>query len=405
MAVMKPIIFYICLSVSLFAGISRHPYLQNGSPDSMTIMWRTKKPTIGKVEFGKDKSYGSIQKTPAGCLHKVKLTGLSPDTKYFYKVTSDGDSQSAWFRTFPISLKTPVTFAVSGDFQSKQPAYIKRLQALSNKLLMYEPFFTLQVGDICLNGEELTSPIWQSYFDGISRLISHSAFYLCTGNHDYNNSTKELSPGYFDNFCLPKNGPDKASELVYSFDCGNVCVIVGEIHPNTSIGYLPGSDQFAFITNKLSTTDKPWKVFMTHNPIFDSGRCGVWGRDKWNTSRSSNMWLHYVPQFEAQGLNLFISGHDHFYERSIKSNVTYVLSSVQYGYKHTWKNPYSVVLDKRGGSLICSTTGNYMYCSSITSDSAGGISFLDNFILTNNIPVSKSHIKKAVIEDAKKTKK
>jgi len=155
----------------------------------------------------------------------------------------------------------------------------------------YEPYFNLQVGDLVLDGEPLTNSQWQFYFDCVSDLTDKSPIYIVTGNHDYKNSTGVLAPGYLENFSFPQK--ESGSELFYTFDCGNICVIAAQIHPNAESDYLPGSEQFTFVTNKLATTDKPWKVFMTHNPVFSSRRSGVKGRDKWNTARASNMFKYY----------------------------------------------------------------------------------------------------------------
>jgi peroxiredoxin len=55
-----------------------------------TITWETNEPTTGKVEYGTSETYGSTapQDTSLSTSHSIALTGLDPDTTYYFKVTS-----------------------------------------------------------------------------------------------------------------------------------------------------------------------------------------------------------------------------------------------------------------------------------------------------------------------------
>jgi acid phosphatase type 7 len=69
------------------AGLSRGPYLQAGSQDAITIRWRTSAAENSKVELGT--SYGSypivVNDASAVTEHIIRVTGLSTDTKYYYR--------------------------------------------------------------------------------------------------------------------------------------------------------------------------------------------------------------------------------------------------------------------------------------------------------------------------------
>jgi len=376
------VLIAILFSLTSFAAICRNPYLQNGASDSMTIMWRTDNFVSGIIEFGETESYGNSVSSLEGNLHEVKLTNLYADTKYFYKLTSDGETKTGWFRTFPNVLSdTPVTFSACGDTRNYTSWLEDDNLTISEWQANFNPYFNLNNGDIVSKGEPLTNSYWQAFFDTTSNLIAQSPVYVVTGNHDYNGST--LSPGYAENFCFPTNGPASLSERVYSFDCGNVHVVCAEIHYDPS-PYLPGSEQFTFITNDLATTKNPWKVFLVHNPIFDSGRSGVFSDDSWARVRATNMFIHYLPEFEKYELNLFISGHDHFYERSIKSNTTFLIVSTYPNYDTDQFNPYSAYVNKSGGGVLLSVTGKYMYGTVGHRISGDNIEIIDRFVITNN---------------------
>jgi len=291
----------------------------------MTVMWKTSSSASGQVEYGLTDSYGDSKSSANGTLHQVDITGLQPNTKYFYKVTSDGDSKSAFFRTFPNNTTDKVVFGVIGD-----PKYYvdwgnrEDDQELGEWIATNEPHFVIHVGDFVKDGESLTHSYWQMFFDYQSELLARAPVYIAVGNHEYSGSGN-LSPGYKDNFIFPENGPE--SEIIYSFDCGKVHVAVGDIHnraPSTDYNYYgAGSPQHTFITNDVVRSDAQCKVIVFHHPVYSSGGRGVSD----NTSWAENILADYVPTFLDNDVSLFLSGHDHAYERSEANGITYSINS------------------------------------------------------------------------------
>src|SRR5688572_25274678 len=90
----------------LAQSITRGPYLQQGTPTSVVVRWRTDIPVESVVKFGTDaanleKSSVTKWKTTE---HVVILEGLTPSTKYHYSVgTTDKvlDATGAHFTTSP----------------------------------------------------------------------------------------------------------------------------------------------------------------------------------------------------------------------------------------------------------------------------------------------------------------
>ena len=76
--------------------IFRSPvYLQNPSTDEMTVMWLTNVPALSWVEFGTDTLNMQIAKTwvegiamANNTVNRIRLTGLQPGTRYYYRVHS-----------------------------------------------------------------------------------------------------------------------------------------------------------------------------------------------------------------------------------------------------------------------------------------------------------------------------
>ena len=93
--------------------IIRGPYLQQGTESSIIICWATDVPVQGKVWYGLDpKRLSSTVTTDAiASNHKVKITGLMPDQKYYYSVgtqagVQQGGSEDYFFVTAPASSLT-----------------------------------------------------------------------------------------------------------------------------------------------------------------------------------------------------------------------------------------------------------------------------------------------------------
>jgi len=374
------ILAYLFATVTASAGIVRGPYLQNASTSSMVVMWRTDSVATGVVEYGLTDDYGSQAAGSSGLLHEVGLTGLSPNSHYFYRVTSDGAVRTNQFRTFP-SGNEPVSIALLGDSRHHKGSYVRdRNVALANWLATYDPHVILHTGDIVNEAEPLTNQLWQYMFDDYSNLMAKAPMYIAAGNHEYSNGV--IAEGYLDNFVFPSNGPDQ--ELIYSFDCGMAHITVANIHnaspaDNTNY-YCPGSAQFTWVTNDLAETEKLWKIFAVHNPAYSSGKytpySPLYGQ------QSTNIVQFYVPELEEYEVSVFANGHDHLYERSAKSNITYMTLSMldEYYYKDG-ENPYSVTTALHGAAIVLITNHEaHVVSAKEVSDSA---SIVDTFIITN----------------------
>ena len=102
--------------------IVRGPYLQLGTPTSTVVRWRTSAVTDSVVEYGTDPGDLNQSVTVPGSttMHEVALTGLSPDTTYYYSVGASGQVLSSGedhlIRTAPtVGTKQKTRVWVLGD--------------------------------------------------------------------------------------------------------------------------------------------------------------------------------------------------------------------------------------------------------------------------------------------------
>ena len=129
-----------------------HPYLQAATPYSIHINWKTSANEESLVEYGlTSESMRSITGTtkilsdvgyPNNYFyHTVKVSGLQPNTKYYYRIrTGNQYSEIKTFRTMPLPGQPSnpdgkLRFLIMGDNQMKNvPRYDSLVSAAKRKI-------------------------------------------------------------------------------------------------------------------------------------------------------------------------------------------------------------------------------------------------------------------------------
>lgn len=77
--------------------------------------------------------------------------------------------------------------------------------------------------------------------------------------------------------------------------------------------------QIAWLEQELSRSEAPWKVVYGHHPIYSSGRYGT----------NAAFVELFTPLFKKYGVQLYINGHEHDYERTRSINgTTYLITGI-----------------------------------------------------------------------------
>jgi hypothetical protein len=343
----KLIVFCLLLSSIANAQVVRGPYLQSPTSASIKIMWRTAGATNSKVMYGTDPQSLTMEviDTAQVINHTVPVTGLQPNTQYYYSIgtttqTLSGPDSLHRFKTAPsIGTIQPVKAWVMGDFGKGN----SNQQQVRNSFEAYNPNFNadmwLWLGDnVYQDGTDLeySTKVFDSIY-GYHRLMKYLPFMPAPGNHDYNViSTPQASvhPNdqdgpYFDLIDVFTNGESggvpSGTEKYYSFDYGNVHFLslnseLGSI-ANAShdwIGASPlnsfnGSPFTQWLQADLEANTQPWVVAYWHQSPHTDG-----------SHHSSAPWEIYMkamrenicPMLEDYGVDLILTGHSHVYERS-----------------------------------------------------------------------------------------
>jgi len=222
------------------ARLTRGPYLQMGNQTAVTLRWRTDVATDSKIEVGTIFGIYALSATNAtsSTEHEVRITGLTADTKYYYRFGSSTQIlQSAtdnYFTTAPSpATARKIRIAAFGDCGKNS------LNNQSYTLAAYRNYLTnnnlgtadawLLLGDNAYdNGTDgdYTSNFFNAYGNTI---LKNHKLYPAPGNHDYDNSSSYQASHnvpYFKIFTLPANGEcgglASGNERYYSYDIGNI---------------------------------------------------------------------------------------------------------------------------------------------------------------------------------------
>jgi hypothetical protein len=275
--------------------LTRHPSLWKVSTISIVVAWQTDVPAPGKVLYGTTPALGS-EKTDGltTTSHAVTLTGVSPGTRYYYRIVAGTDTLTAGndtLHTAP-SGAAPFRFVAFGDCGvALQPQYdvAARIDALN-------PDLALVLGDVIYESGEAAN-FTPRYFTPYRPIIRRSVWYPVVGNHDIITSNGQP---FVDAFHLPTNSMD-GTEKYYSFDYGNAHFVA--IDGNQTLN----ANMYDWVDGDLAATNKAWKFVFFHQPMYSDP--GVHGSD---LDLRSNL----EPIFMAHKVDVVFQGHNHYFSRS-----------------------------------------------------------------------------------------
>ncbi len=275
------------------APLTKGPYLQAPSPESITVMWETLADEPGTLSFGEgtrlDRTIGPIQPTRVTgaatpfFVYEAALKGLKPGTTYRYEASVGGDrSGPRQFKTFSRDA-TEVTFIAYGDSRTNPDKHA----AVAARFRQFAPEFILHSGDLVAKGTE--HQLWaREFFDPLKGVIDEVPMLPSIGNHEQD------GVNYLTYFHQPGD-----KRYYYSCDIGPVHMLTLDYRSTQST-----DEQFAFVQADLKASRAPWKIVMLHMPMFNlGGHASLWGHEA------------YLPLFRAAQVDLVVAGHSHLYER------------------------------------------------------------------------------------------
>lgn len=368
-----------CLPFAVLAQpvLTRGPYLQKPMTTGIVLRWRTDVASDSRVWYGP--APGSLNQSadnPASTTeHTVTLSGLNPDTRYYYRIESGGtalagDDAGHYFHTAPLPGSVlPIRAWVLGDFGKAGQGQAD----VRDSYLAFEGSqrtdFWLWLGDNAYDSgtdQEFSDKVFHPTA-GYPTIFPRLPFLPTPGNHDYLSiqpPTSNIPPAnhvgpYYDIVDVPTaaemGGVASGMEAFYSYDWGNAHFVsanseIGTLFGSTNdwIGVYPLFNPFAspftsspftqWLHNDLASTDKRWKIVYFHQPPYTDG-----------SHESGTFWEVYmtamreniIPILEQYDVDLVLCGHSHVYERSH-------LIKGHYSDVGTWNN--SMLVDGSSGT-------------------------------------------------------
>jgi 3',5'-cyclic AMP phosphodiesterase CpdA len=97
-------------------------------------------------------------------------------------------------------------------------------------------------------------------------------------------------------------------------------------------GNADWKNQLIWLEKELSRSNAPWKIVFGHHPIYASGAYGS----------NPQFIKNFTPLFQKYGVQLYINGHEHHYERTRSINgTTYLICGGGAGTRPVGKNEWT----------------------------------------------------------------
>ena len=310
-------------------NLSRGPYLQTLTTNSVIVRWRTDSPGTSTVKYGKTETNLDLTANSSSPTqeHEIHVTALEPDTRYYYQIESNDESLMSslgYFETAPLTGSTdPVRIWVIGDAGRANFAQESVYSAYLDFTGSTHTDAWLMLGDNAY-GDGSDDEYQNAVFDIYPELLSTTALWPAFGNHDAHSSTANDESGpYYDMFNLPTQaeagGIASGREAYYSYDYGNIHFVNLNSAPNGNT-YL--QEMIDWLEQDLTHNTQTWTIAYMHHPPYSKG-----SHDSDTANTLINLREQVVPVLEAHGVDMLLTGHSHSYERSFLINGHYGLSS------------------------------------------------------------------------------
>ncbi|MDC8103150.1 fibronectin type III domain-containing protein [Chryseobacterium sp. B21-037] len=351
---MKNYFFLLCfIVVQMTFGQALFPYLQNPTPNSMIVNWKTASNNETTVLYGNSPTNLNVTVTGTTNIfsdtgynnnyyyHTAKINNLQPNTKYYYKIKT-GTSESAIynFRTLPMpgqptTADGKIRFLIMGDNQIKaEPRYdtltLNAFKKLKQKFgANSDPSdnvaLTFMVGDQVDVG---TLDHYENvHFKKNIKLSPYLPIQTTVGNHETYGTLGMNS--YYAHFYIDEikyKNISSGNENYYAQQAGNV-LFISLSSEHTGTAQQTWLQQILTAANNDPTVD--WIISLSHRPYQAEqyvGDISTWVRN------------NAVPLLTSSSKYLMhVGAHHHLYHRGqLKDSPTYQIISGGTAWDQYW---------------------------------------------------------------------
>ncbi len=316
-------LFFI-FNTSLLFAIPKYLRLSytGETASTIAIVWNTDIDTETIVKYGKQQgSYThSVQGTSfkangeLNYIHEVLLTGLEPDTVYFYIAGSniDGFSEERIFKTGPEEdiYCADFNFGYLGD-NRPDPTFGggENWPQILEQCAAHKPNFLINGGDLVIDGDKIDQ--WVKFLGWTEKVASTIPLMPTIGNHDDGPGQGDTA-NYNQIFALPRSSGIYGSntEDYYYFTYGNA-IFISLSTQTFKDGNIPFEKQAKWLDEVLTKNPKKWKFVYYHHPTYTKNVVF----DISHPPNEVNQNSAFVPIFDKHHVDIVFTSHNHWYER------------------------------------------------------------------------------------------
>jgi hypothetical protein len=348
------------------------PYLQACTPNSIYITWKTSANAQSLIEYGLSNNNLNLSKNGNNQIwtdngyannyyyHSVKLSGLSPNTKYYYKVTSGTFSSVVCsFKTMPLPGQAAtadghIRFLIMGDNQIKAEPRFDSLMVKAKRKC--EQKYSGPINDnisLIFNVGDQVDVGTLDHYENVHFLKSkylspYIPIQTTVGNHE-TYGTLQLN-AYYNHFfydSLSYKNIYSGTENWYAYQAGNVLFISFSTEHTTDASQFTWLQKVVSAANADATVE--WIISLGHRPYQAEqyvGDISTWIRN------TAVPYLLTSPKFV-----MHIGAHHHLYARGqMKDNPTYNIISGGVAWDQYWGMAQEQDFDD-----VQKTISNWMY--------------------------------------------
>ena len=333
-------------------SVSRQPYVQMTTEDSVAILWRTVGGTVPIVRYGPAPGVYDGEVLPVGMVirlgpdvqgpagaprlhtappwtfqYEASIFGLQADTTYYYAVfdgdqlLAGGDADHRFTTHPPRGSETSLRLWITGDTgegsDSQRAAFAAMRDYVAADGRPVDAY--LHLGDMAYEvGSD--SEFSEHFFDIYAELLRNTVVWPTMGNHEgiTSSGVTQIGP-YYDSYAVPiraeAGGTASGTEAYYSFQIGRAHFICLNSH---DLDRSPTGDMALWLKNDLEMAEADWLIAFWHHPPYTKGT-----HDSDREMELIEMRELIMPILESGGVDLVLCGHSHIYERSMLIDSAY----------------------------------------------------------------------------------
>ena len=300
------------------------PYLNQATANSIQVCWKTKNINDGSmVRYGTSPDnlnfqHSKLQRQQIATnyyWHTAQLTGLTPNTVYYYQVSSGNEtSEIGHFRTMPqADSRLPFRILMIGDHQRNERsdyewllrmAERKAHQKWGKEALEDNVRLLMNVGDQVDSGSVRQYEFTHLYKS--RKVMSRLPIMTCVGNHElFKDPELSLYKGHYASYGdMEYQGIKSNTALYYAYQAGPVLFIVMNTDGTSN-------EQKQWVKSVVQAADNDAKVrfivSVQHRPLY---------AEQWSGDTNSWMINEVMPILSASRKHILnCAGHHHLYAR------------------------------------------------------------------------------------------